>query len=72
MADAQKVSKKVTNHQGTANFALLRDPLFLGPRMRPTVVEEHFLWSCNAREKLFNFRESIRYGARAVPKKEGP
>ena len=42
VAGAQKVSKKVTNRQGTANFALFRDPLFLAPRMRAVMVEEHF------------------------------
>ena len=33
-ADAQKVTQKIKGSGGTANFDLLRDPLFLGPGMR--------------------------------------
>ena len=35
-AAAQKVTQKIKGSGGTANFDLLRDPLFWGPRMRVT------------------------------------
>ena len=62
MADVQKVRKKVTNRGGTANFALLRDPLFLAARMRAPSGESVFHVVRQKNMKKNKNQRSLRVG----------